>query len=163
MASCGAPAPPATRSRATNVNTDAWFLEQTRPTVYTEPSRDAANSLELWRSDLGLVRHLGLNTFRFSLEWARIELEPGQLSVAILDYYKAMIDTCRSLGLTPVVTFNHFATPRWFAGCGGWDNAEAPALFARYCDRAARHLAGGIGYPATMYDSAAPASEHSKH
>jgi beta-glucosidase len=48
------------------------------------------------------------------------------------------------------VTFNHFTTPAWFAALGGWSNAEAPALFARYCERAARHLAQGIGYATTL-------------
>ena len=133
-----------------NVNSDVWFLEHAQPTVYAEPSGDAANSFELWRSDLQLVKQMGLNSYRFSLEWARIEPEQGQFSTAMLDHYKAMIDACRQLGITPVVTFNHFTTPRWFAARGGWDHADAPALFARYCDRAARHLADGIGYATTL-------------
>ena len=93
---------------------------------------------------------MGLNTYRFSLEWARIEPEPGLFSLAMLDHYKAMIAGCRARGLTPIVTFNHFTCPRWFAMRGGWGHAEAPALFARFCDRAARHLAGDIGYALTL-------------
>jgi beta-glucosidase len=61
-----------------------------------------------------------------------------------------MIDGCRTRGLVPVVTFNHFTNPRWFAARGGWTNPEAPDLFARFCDRAARHLATGIGYAVTL-------------
>ena len=133
-----------------NTAADVWLLEHTKPTVYAEPSGDAANSFDLWRSDLDLVRSLGLNTYRFSLEWSRIEPEPGLFSIAMLDHYQAMIEGCRARGLTPVVTFNHFTTPRWFAAQGGWGNADAPALFARYCDRAARHLAAAIGYATTL-------------
>jgi len=133
-----------------NTASDVWFLEHTKPTVYVEPSGDAANSFLLWERDLDLVKSLGLNSYRFSLEWARIEPEKGQFSTAMLDHYRAMIAGCRARGLTPFVTFNHFTTPRWFAAQGGWGHADAPALFARYCDRAARHLAAGIGYATTL-------------
>ena len=133
-----------------NVNSDFWALEHAKPTLFREPSGDADNSLELWQADLDLVRSLGLNCYRFSLEWARIEPEPGLFSVAMLDHYKAMIEGCRARGLTPVVTFSHFTAPRWFAARGGWYAPDAPDLFARYCDRAARHLAAKIGYALTL-------------
>ena len=132
-----------------NTNSDQWVLENVEPAL-GPPSGDADNSFELWRTDLDLVKSLGLNSYRFSLEWPRIEPGPGLFSIAMLDHYKAMIDGCRARGLTPVVTFNHYTTPRWFAAQGGWTNAQAPALFARFCERAARHLAGGIGYAMTF-------------
>ncbi|WP_121118611.1 family 1 glycosylhydrolase [Croceibacterium ferulae] len=133
-----------------NVNSDVWALEHMEPTSFAEVSGDAANSFALWRVDLELVKALGLNTYRFSLEWSRIEPAPGQFSVAMLDHYRAMIAGCRALGLVPVVTFNHFTTPIWFASQGGWANPEAPALFARYCRRAAEHLAEHIGHALTL-------------
>ena len=108
-----------------NVNSDVWAVEHVRPTAYAEPSGDAANSLALWPADLDLVRRMGLNSYRFSLEWARIEPEPGQFSIAMLDHYQAMIEGCRARGLTAIVSFNHFVTPRWFAARGGWNDRNA--------------------------------------
>jgi beta-glucosidase len=133
-----------------NVSSDMWVMENVKPTLFQEASGDADNSFELWEVDLDLVRSLGLNSYRFSLEWARIEPEPGVFSIAMLDHYKAMIEGCRVRGLTPLVTFNHFTTPRWFAARGGWYAPDSPDLFARYCDRAARHLAANIGYAMTL-------------
>jgi beta-glucosidase len=133
-----------------NINSDFWVAENVNPTIFAEPSGDATNSFELWPRDLDLVKALGLNAYRFSLEWSRIEPEPGRFSLAMLDHYKAMIAGCRARGLTPMVTFSHFTTPRWFAARGGWTAGDAPELFARYCDRAARHLAGDIGYAMTL-------------
>lgn len=133
-----------------NSNSDVWAMEHAKPSVYVEPSGDAANSFALWRTDLDLVKNMGLNSYRFSLEWARIEPEEGLFSIAMLDYYKAIIEGCRERGLTPLVTFNHFTTPVWFAARGGWSNPQSPALFARFCDRAARHLAAPIGYATTL-------------
>jgi beta-glucosidase len=68
----------------------------------------------------------------------------------MLDFYQSMIAGCRARGLIPMVTYNHFTTPRWFAEQGGWTNRAAPALFARYCDRATRHLGAQIGYATTL-------------
>lgn len=133
-----------------NINSDCWLLENIKPSVFAEPSGDAANSFELWPVDIQLVKNLGLNTYRFSLEWARIEPEQGMFSVAMLDHYKRMIDACRAAGLRPFVTFNHFTTPIWFAARGGWYAEDGPALFGRFCDRAARHLAGNIDHAMTL-------------
>ncbi|MBB5697932.1 family 1 glycosylhydrolase [Sphingomonas yantingensis] len=133
-----------------NVNSDVWLLEHVEPTIFREKSGDACNSFALWETDLDLVKGLGLNSYRFSLEWARIEPEAGQFSIAMLDHYKAMIDGCRARGLNPLVTFSHYTTPRWFAARGGWLNEEAPALFARFCDRAMRHLGAGISHVMTF-------------
>ena len=133
-----------------DTNSDCWMLENLKPTLFAEPSRDAANSFELWATDLDLVKSMGLNAYRFSLEWSRIEPEEGLFSIAMLDHYKAIIEGCRQRGLTPVVTFNHYAAPRWFAAAGGWVNPHSPDSFARYCDRAARHLGAAIGYATTL-------------
>ncbi|MFM6854696.1 MAG: family 1 glycosylhydrolase [Sphingopyxis sp.] len=133
-----------------NVNSDNWFLENIQPTVYREPSRDSANSFALWEQDMELAASIGLNCYRFSIEWARIEPEDGLFSTAMMDHYKRMIAGCHARNLRPIVTFNHFTAPRWFAARGGWTNADAPALFARYCDRAARHMADGIAYAITF-------------
>lgn len=133
-----------------NVNADIWLLEQVKPTVFAEPSGDACDSLNRWREDVAIVKALGLNCYRFSLEWSRIEPAPGQFSQAYLDHYTRIVDHCRDLGLAPIVTFNHFTCPRWFAAAGGWENKDAPDLFARYCDKAARAMGSGISHALTF-------------
>lgn len=133
-----------------NDNADIWLLEQVKPSVFKEPSGDACDSLHRWREDVGIVKSLGLNCYRFSLEWSRIEPVEGQFSLAYLDHYRSIVDHCRELGLSPVVTFNHFTCPRWFAAKGGWLHADAPELFARFCDRAARRMADAMSHALTF-------------
>jgi len=133
-----------------NVNSDCWVMEHVQPSMFVEPSGDAADSLHRWPDDLDLAQALGLNTYRFSLEWARIEPEEGHFSNAMLDYYQAIIAGCHARGLKPVVTFNHFSLPRWFAADAAWLNPHAPRRFARYCERAARHLGQGISHALTF-------------
>jgi beta-glucosidase len=133
-----------------NTNSDIWLLEHTKPSIYKESSGDACDSFNRWPQDLDLVRHLGLNTYRFSLEWSRIEPAQGEFSAVMLDHYKRMITGCRDRGITPVVTFNHYSVPIWFAAAGGWESAGSVDHFARYCDKAARHLSAEIGLATTL-------------
>ncbi|MDO6414146.1 family 1 glycosylhydrolase [Sphingomonas sp. BIUV-7] len=133
-----------------NVNSDVWFLENVKPSVFSEPSGDAVNSFEMWPVDLDLVKSLGLGAYRFSLEWARIEPEPGLFSTVMLDHYKAMIEGCHARGIRPMVTYNHYTAPLWFTRQGGWLSADAPQLFARFCDHATRHLGAGISHAMTL-------------
>ncbi len=83
----------------------------------------------------------------------RIEPSEGAFSNAELDHYAQVLQTCRAHGLKPVVTFNHFTTPIWFAARGGFDEPDAPDLFARYCAKAAKHL-GGLMHLATTFNEA---------
>jgi beta-glucosidase len=133
-----------------NVASDMWLLEHVKPTLFVEPSGDACNSLHRWAQDMDLVKALGLNAYRFGIEWARIEPEPDLFSTAMLDHYAAMIDGCLERGLAPIVTFSHFSVPRWFAGQGHFQSADGADLFARFCDRAMRHLGDRIAYAVTL-------------
>ncbi|WP_244972469.1 glycoside hydrolase family 1 protein [Paramicrobacterium fandaimingii] len=116
-----------------NVNSDTWFLENVTPTIFQERSGKAANGWELWESDLDLVAGMNLTAYRFSVEWARIEPAEGEFSDEALAHYEAVVDGCRQRGLAPIVTFNHFTSPHWFAARGAWLDADAPSLFARFC------------------------------
>lgn len=133
-----------------NTTSDLWYLENLKPTIFAQPSGDAANSFLLWERDLDLAKSIGLNTYRFSLEWARIEPVKGQFSQAMIDHYGRIIEGCHARGLTPVVTYSHFTAPLWFSAQGGWTNPESASLFARYCDRVTRAFGDRIAYAITF-------------
>lgn len=99
--SCGGAATAGHQLEGNNVNADAWLLENIQPTMFEEPSRDATDSLFRYRQDIDLLRSFGLNTYRFSIEWARIEPSPGHISIAALDHYKRMIDYCINGAFAP--------------------------------------------------------------
>ena len=109
-----------------NVDSDTWFAEHVTPTVFREPSGQACNGWELWREDVDLAAGMNLNSYRFSVEWARVEPAEGEFSAEALGHYAAIAGHCLARGLAPVVTFNHFTSPHWFAMRAGWLNPEAP-------------------------------------
>src|SRR3954452_3874314 len=113
-----------------NVNSDLWLMENIEPKTFVDRSGDACDSYHRFEEDIALLKQIGLNSYRFSIEWARIEPTPGQFSNAELDYYKRLIAALRKAGIDPVVTFFHVSAPRWFAEAGGWLNPESPQLFA---------------------------------
>ena len=123
--------------------------------MFREPSGLACNSYELWREDIDLVAGLGLNTYRFSVEWARVEPAEGEFSEEALAHYRAIVDYCRA-GIAPVVTYNHFTAPHWFAKRGGWLDPRAPGLFARYCGVVAERLGDGLAWAVTLNEPNLP-------
>ncbi len=133
-----------------NVNADIWPLEWAPDSMFREPSGDACDHYHRYAEDISALAAVGLNTYRFSLEWSRIEPEEGYFSRAALDHYRRVIGTCHEQGITPIVTYCHFTTPRWFAGAGGWNGERASERFARYASRATRHLGDLLPWVATL-------------
>lgn len=133
-----------------NVSSDMWLLEHTTPTLFSEPSGPACRGYELWPGDLDLVAGLGLNAYRFSVEWARVEPARGEISEAALDHYEQLVDGCLQRGLAPIVTFNHFAAPHWFSAAGSWLAGDAAALFADQCHRVTERFGDRIHAAVTL-------------
>jgi beta-glucosidase len=141
------------QSEGNNYNSDAWLLENIKPTLFAERSGDACDSYHRYEEDISLAARLGFNSYRLGIEWARIEPNQGFFSNAELDHYAHVLETCRAHGLKPVVTFNHFTTPLWFSERGGFEAADSPDLFAAFCGKAASHL-GGLMHLATTFNEA---------
>lgn len=125
-----------------NVNNDWWVLEHAAVPFVTEPSGDACDSYHRYAEDLSLAAEAGLTSYRFSLEWSRIEPAPGEFSQAAIEHYQGIIDACLVRGLEPLVTLHHFTNPRWFRELGGWSDPGAVDLFKRYADKVIPSLTG---------------------
>ncbi|GAA0941842.1 glycoside hydrolase family 1 protein [Actinocorallia libanotica] len=133
-----------------NVNSDWWVFENREGSGVEEPSGDAADSYHRWPEDMDLLRDLGFTAYRFSVEWARIEPEPGRFSRAALDHYRRMVEGAHARGLEPVVTLHHFTSPRWFSAAGGWTAPDAVQRFTAYAEAVAPILEGRVRYVATI-------------
>src|SRR5438067_107893 len=71
--------------------------------------------------DLQLVRHMNLDSYRFSIEWARIEPVKDQIDPAAIQHYRDELMSLKALGIRPLVTIHRFSNPIWVddprAGC----------------------------------------------
>jgi beta-glucosidase len=139
-----------------NINTDLWVMEHTPGTIFREPSGDACDHYRLYKQDLTTLADLGFNSARFSIEWARVEPEDGFISKAALRHYADVLQTCHELGMTPLVTLHHFASPRWLMRKGGWEGEGTPERFAAYARTVMEELGSLIPYVATINEGNIP-------
>ena len=133
-----------------NANSDWWWWEHKDGTPCLEPSGDACDFYHRYRQDIAIQADLGYNSFRFGIEWARIEPAEGEFSQAALEHYRRVLAACREHRITPIVTFHHFTLPLWLHLQGGFASPGFPALFERYCDRCAVALGDLIGFACTI-------------
>jgi beta-glucosidase len=136
-----------------NTNNDWWLLETLPGTPIAEPSGDACDHYHRYADDIALLAKLGFNTYRFSIEWARVEPLPGRYAQAELAHYRRMLEACKRHGLKTVVTLHHFTSPRWFAQAGGFEQQAAVEQFSAYAEQIARHCGDLIDYLCTFNEA----------
>lgn len=96
-----------------------------------------------WRNaeqDFALMQQMHLRTHRLSIEWSRIEPQPGQFDHAALERYRQMLSDLHSRGIKPMVTLHHFTNPLWLERAGGWEQPEVVARFQNYARTAVAAL-----------------------
>ncbi len=133
-----------------NTNNDWWDWEHAPGTPVAEPSGDACNSWLQWTDDLDLIRGLGVRSYRFSVEWSRLEPAPGEWSNAACDHYLRQCEALVEAGIRPTVTLHHFTTPRWAVRNGGWTDPDIVGRFAEFTHRVAERLAPSVGRFCTL-------------
>ncbi|MFP4344812.1 MAG: glycoside hydrolase family 1 protein [Anaerolineales bacterium] len=124
-----------------NVNNQWWAWEQ-EPGRIKQGHRSGA-ACDWWEKsdvDFALAESMGLNTLRLSIEWSRVEPEPGRFDDAALECYRAMLKDLVDRGLEPMVTLHHFSNPMWLEKQGGWENEGTIAYFTRFVEQVVRAL-----------------------
>ena len=104
----------------------------------------ACDHYNRWRSDVTLMKELGLQAYRFSISWSRVFPEgTGRINEKGLDFYEHLVDALLDEGITPNATLFHWDLPAALDDRGGWLNRDvadwfgdyATAVFARLGDR----------------------------
>lgn len=116
---------------------DWWRWERVPGRIRNNHNTERA--CEHWNrfsEDIGLLRDLGVNAYRLSVEWARIEPEEGEFDEDALARYVQIVEECRRSGIDPCVTLFHFTLPQWVADRGGWAGWDGIArAFERFAFR----------------------------
>jgi beta-glucosidase len=121
----------ATQIEDQNPDTD-WYL-------FTQPEADggmgmgsefvgnASKGYEKALADVALIQNLHLDSYRFSIEWARVEPVRDQIDETALQHYSDFIDALRAAGIRPVITLHHFSNPVWVDDPRDVDCVNGPA------------------------------------
>jgi beta-glucosidase len=98
-----------------------------------EPSGHAVGFWERPDESLDRAAALGCNSFRLSVEWARVFPEDRGPDRAVLARYAEIVDGCVARGLEPLVTLHHFTHPAWL-GEDFWLRPDAPQRFREWAE-----------------------------
>jgi len=112
-----------------------------------EQACDHFNRLE---QDLDLIKSLGVDAYRFSIAWPRIEPKPGQWNEAGFDFYQRLIDGLIERDIQPYATLYHWDLPQYLEDNGGWINRETAYRFAEYADKVTKRFGSKIVSYATF-------------
>jgi beta-glucosidase len=95
-----------------------------------------------WPADLDIVQGLGVDAYRFSLSWPRVQATgSGACNPAGLDFYERLVDGLLARGIAPYLTLHHWDLPQALQDQGGWANRDTALRFVDY----ARHVAARLG------------------
>ena len=114
-------------------NTNNWsFFEESNG---IERSGAACDHWNRWREDFELLEELGVDCYRFSIEWSRLEPERNAWDGSALSIYSEMVDDLLERGIRPMITLHHFTHPRWFEELGGFADHDNIGHWVDYCER----------------------------
>jgi beta-glucosidase len=133
-----------------NSASDWWHWEsqgRIEGGVRSGPATDHWNRRD---ADLDIAKRLHLNSYRFSIEWAKVEPEPGVWDESAWAWYSELLESCAKRGLIPMATLHHFTLPQWVADRGGFTNAETVERFLRFVREAVIRLGSRIPYWCTL-------------
>lgn len=116
-----------------NSNSDWWQWEEKGKTI--DKSGRACDYWNKFKDDHILLEELGVNAFRLSLEWSRIEPEENRFSKENIDYYREILKDLKNRNIKTTVTLWHWTSPIWFGEKCGFHNEESVNIFSRYCQK----------------------------
>lgn len=91
-----------------------------------------------YEEDFDLVKQLNLNSFRFSIEWSRIEPDEGQWNQGAIEHYRAYIKELRKRGIEPVINIWHWTNPLWFEAKGAFKRRSNLKYFGRFVEKVSK-------------------------
>lgn len=103
---------------------------------------DVTNHYTLYKEDLSLLKELGVNSYRFSLEWSRIQPKENIWDESTIDHYQDAINILLENNIEPMATIHHFTHPLWFIKKYPWHEDISIEKFTNYVERIASEIKG---------------------
>lgn len=126
------------------------FCDTPGKVIDGDTGQTACNHYYLWEQDLDLIQSLGMDAYRFSIAWPRIESSPGVWNEKGLEFYEKLVDGLLQRGLKPYVTLYHWDLPQHYEDQGGWLNRSIVDHFVAYADKVTSRLGDKVVSYATF-------------
>jgi beta-glucosidase len=115
-----------------NFNNDWWLWEKLGKIKTGDSSHPSCDHYHLYKEDFKLIKFLNNNSYRFSIEWSRIEPKDGEFDENEIQHYVDMLKELKKENIEPVLTLHHFTIPIWLYEKGGFLNEDFPQYFKRF-------------------------------
>jgi beta-glucosidase len=122
-------------------------------------SGKASDHYHRYEEDFTILESLGLNAYRFSIEWSRIEPTEGAWNVEAIEHYRQYIGALKKRGIEPMMTLFHFSLPIWFADMGGFEKRRNVKYFVRFVEKVMNELGRDLKYIITINEPQVYVSE----
>lgn len=99
------------------------------------PTETACNHWNDYKKDIQLLKKAGFTSFRFSIEWSKIEPNPESYDTAALAHYEEVCKELVKEGIKPIVTLHYYTNPTWFTTLGGFEKEENGKYFINFCTK----------------------------
>lgn len=127
---------------------DAIKDQATDPGNYV--SGATADHYNRYEQDFDAVKAMGLNAFRFSIEWSRIEPKEGVWDATEIQHYREYLKALHARGIEPFVTLFHWTVPTWFSEKGGFEKSRNIQYFVRFAEKIMMELGPDLRYITTI-------------
>ena len=111
----------------------------------------ACDHYHRYQEDVRLMKEIGLKSYRFSVNWARIFPDnSGKVNEKGLLFYKSLVHELVLAGIEPICTLYHWDLPMWLHEQGGWQSGVSVARFVEYAQTVVEALSDKIRYWVTF-------------
>jgi beta-glucosidase len=105
----------------------------------------ACDHYRRWEADLDLMAELGLESYRFSIAWPRVQpTGRGPANAAGLGFYRRLTEGLLERGIEPIATLYHWDLPQALQDAGGWGERDTAQRFAEYAELVAAELGDSV-------------------
>jgi beta-glucosidase len=104
-------------------------------TLVPEKSGLACDHWNRYEEDIQCMQKLGVNAYRFSIEWSKVEPREGEFNEKTLDHYLQVCEALIKSGIKPVVGLHHYTDPQWFAAKGGFEKEQNIKYYVEFCQK----------------------------
>ncbi len=137
-----------------NNNWHTWehaLNSENKPTIKNQDkSGKAADHWNRYPEDIQLMKDLGLNAYRFSIEWSKIEPQNNMIDRNAVQHYHDLVDSLLAAGITPMMTLHHFTQPKWFDDLGGFEKEENAKHFVEFSKIVFEEFVDKVNYYCTI-------------
>lgn len=118
------------------------FAEQPGAIERGETAAVACDHYHRRSSDVALLDDLGVDSYRFSIAWPRVQpAGSGAFNADGLGFYDKLVDELLEAGIRPFPTLYHWDLPQALEDAGGWAARDTADRYAEY----AQHVVNALG------------------